>query len=86
MQLTATKAGYVGGLASGAPDLDALADLPDDEVIERVTEVQGSERWSGGRGNVCPARVMRRAHRDVAIHHRLAGRRRAARAAAGGWA
>ncbi len=86
MPLTAMKARYVGRLASGASDLDAPADLPDDEVIERVTAVQGSERWSGGRGDVCPAGVMRRAPRDVAIYHRLAGRRRDARAAAGGWA
>jgi hypothetical protein len=75
-----------GDWPRGRTDPDALADLPDDEVIEQVTAVHGSERWSGGRGDVCPAGVMRHAHQDVAGRHRLAGRRRDARAVAGGWA
>jgi hypothetical protein len=78
--------GVCRGTGLGGADRDALAELPDDEVIEQVTAVHGSERWSGGRGDVCPAGVMRRGLHDVAIHHRLAGRRSDARAVAGGWA
>ena len=67
MQLTTMKAEYVVGLArhvaSGALDLDSLAGLPNDEVIERLTAVRGFGRWSAewflarclGRGDVCPA-------------------------------
>lgn len=51
-QLTAMKAAYVVGLArqmaSGVLDLDAPADLSDDEVIERVTAVRGFVRGSAG--------------------------------------
>ena len=100
MQVTTMKAEYVVGLAlqvaSGALDLDALAGLPNDEVIERVTAVRGFGRWSAewflarclGRGDVCPAGdlAVRRAHQNVAVHYLLAGRRLEARAAAGGGA
>lgn len=67
MQLTTMKAEYVVGLArqvaSGALDLDSLARLSNDEVIERLTAVRGFGRWSAewflarclGRGDVCPA-------------------------------
>jgi DNA-3-methyladenine glycosylase II len=61
------KAQYVVGLArqvaSGALDLDSLARLPNDEVIERLTAVRGFGRWTAewflarglGRPDVCPA-------------------------------
>lgn len=53
MQLTTMQAEHVVGLArpvaSGAFDLDALVDLPNDEVIERVTAVRGFGRGSGER-------------------------------------
>lgn len=48
--LSSQKLGYVRDLAqrvaSGTLDLDALPDLPDDEVITRLTTVRGIGRWS----------------------------------------
>jgi DNA-3-methyladenine glycosylase II len=67
MQFTTSKAEYIVGLArqvaSGALDLGALAALPNDAVIARLTAVRGFGRWSAewflarglGRGDVCPA-------------------------------
>jgi DNA-3-methyladenine glycosylase II len=125
MQLTARKAEYIVGLAqrvaAGELDLDGLARLSNDEVIERLTAVRGFGRWSAewflarclGRGDICPAgdlgvrrafehfygrgraisesAIRRRAarwgaHQNLAVHYLLAGRRLAARAAAGGGA
>lgn len=48
--LSSQKLSYVRDLASrvasGELDLDALPDLPDDEVIARLTTVRGIGRWS----------------------------------------
>ena len=41
-----TKAEYVVGLARSDLDLDALALLPDDEVIARLTALPGLGRWT----------------------------------------
>jgi DNA-3-methyladenine glycosylase II len=40
------KAEYVVGLARSDLDLDALADLPDDEVKARITAVRGLGEWT----------------------------------------
>ncbi|MFL6036460.1 MAG: DNA-3-methyladenine glycosylase family protein, partial [Gaiellaceae bacterium] len=40
------KAEYVIGLARGPLDLDALAHLPDEHVIEAITSQRGLGRWS----------------------------------------
>jgi DNA-3-methyladenine glycosylase II len=40
------KAEYVVGLARSDLDLDALADLPDDEVKERLVAVRGLGEWT----------------------------------------
>jgi DNA-3-methyladenine glycosylase II len=40
------KAEYVVGLARSDLDLDALADLPDEEVAERITAVRGLGAWT----------------------------------------
>ena len=40
------KAEYVVGLARGDLDLDALADLPDDEIKERLVAVRGLGEWT----------------------------------------
>jgi DNA-3-methyladenine glycosylase II len=40
------KAEYVVGLARGPLDLDALASLPDDEVIAAITAQRGLGRWT----------------------------------------
>ena len=67
MQFSERKAEYIIGLAgqivSGRLDLPALATLPDDEVIARLTRVRGLGRWTAewflarglGRPDVCPA-------------------------------
>ncbi len=57
------KAEYVVGLARGELDLHALALLPDEEVVERITAVRGLGRWTAdwflarclGRGDAWPA-------------------------------
>jgi len=67
LQFTTRKSEYIVGLAkavvAGDLDLDGLARLGNDEVIERITRVRGFGRWSAewflcrglGRGDVCPA-------------------------------
>jgi DNA-3-methyladenine glycosylase II len=40
------KAEYVVGLARSDLDLDALADLPDDEIKERLVAVRGLGEWT----------------------------------------
>ena len=40
------KAEYVVGLARSDLDLDALAALPDDEVVETLTALPGIGRWT----------------------------------------
>ena len=44
--LSRRKAEYVVGLAAHPIDLDALADLPDDEVKARLTSVRGLGEWT----------------------------------------
>jgi DNA-3-methyladenine glycosylase II len=71
-----TSGGLVVAPTTGALDIDALADLLSDEVIEGVTAVRGFGRWSAewfvarglGRGDFCPAGdpAVRRAHQDAA--------------------
>ena len=65
--LSRQKIGYARGLAeavlSGHLDPKGLADLPDDEVVERITRLKGFGRWSAemfllfalGRPDVWPA-------------------------------
>lgn len=67
MQFSARKAEFVIGLArlvaDGELDLAALATIPDDAVITRLTRVRGLGRWTAewflsrglGRPDVCPA-------------------------------
>jgi DNA-3-methyladenine glycosylase II len=67
MQFTRRKAEYIVGLsrrvASGELDLDRLAALPNQAVLEALTAVRGFGRWTAewflaralGRGDVCPA-------------------------------
>lgn len=67
MQFSTRKAEYIIGLARlvarGALDLDRLARLPNEQVIESLTQVHGLGRWTAewflcralGRGDVCPA-------------------------------
>jgi 3-methyladenine DNA glycosylase/8-oxoguanine DNA glycosylase len=67
LQLTTRKSEYVIGLArrivSGALDLRALPDTPNERVIEALTAVRGFGRWTAewflvrhlGRGDVCAA-------------------------------
>lgn len=57
------KAEYTVGLARSGLDLDALAELPDREVVERLTALPGIGRWTAdwflarhlGRPDVWPA-------------------------------
>ncbi|MGK7294561.1 MAG: DNA-3-methyladenine glycosylase family protein [Candidatus Wenzhouxiangella sp. M2_3B_020] len=65
--LSRQKIGYARGLSeavlSGELDPAGLADLPDDEIIERITRLKGFGRWSAemflllalGRPDVWPA-------------------------------
>jgi DNA-3-methyladenine glycosylase II len=74
LQLTTRKSEYVIGLArhvvSGALDLQALARIPNDGVIQALTAVRGFGRWTAewflarhlGRGDVCAAG-------DLAVRH-----------------
>jgi DNA-3-methyladenine glycosylase II len=67
MQFSQRKAEYIVGLArelaAGRLDLAAVAQAPDEAVIERLTAVRGLGRWSAewflaralGRPDVCPA-------------------------------
>ena len=67
MQFSQRKAEYIvglaGELASGRLDFGAVATMPDEAVIARLTEVRGLGRWSAewflaralGRPDVCPA-------------------------------
>ncbi|RVV99866.1 DNA-3-methyladenine glycosylase 2 family protein [Mesobaculum littorinae] len=40
------KARYLQGIAAAAPDYDALRDLPDAEVVARLTALPGIGRWT----------------------------------------
>lgn len=65
--LSRQKIGYARGLSeavlAGALEPAALADLPDDEVVEQITQLKGFGRWSAemfllfalGRPDVWPA-------------------------------
>lgn len=48
--LSARKAGYIHGIADavrrGEPNLAALCDLPDEEVIDRLVSLRGVGRWT----------------------------------------
>jgi DNA-3-methyladenine glycosylase II len=67
MQFSERKAEYIVGLArelaTARLDLPALAAVPDEAVIARLTEIRGLGRWSAewflarglGRPDVCPA-------------------------------
>ncbi len=67
LQFSTRKAEYIIGLArrvaSGDLELERLAELPNDQVIESLTRIRGLGRWSAewflaralGRGDVCPA-------------------------------
>jgi DNA-3-methyladenine glycosylase II len=67
MQFSRRKAEYVLGLArqvaAGTLDLQALAALPDDEIVRQLTRVRGLGGWTAewflvrglGRPDVCPA-------------------------------
>lgn len=97
MQFSVRKAEYVRDLAraeaAGELDLDALAGVPNSEVIARLTARRGLGRWTAdwfmarclGRGDVCPAGdlAVRKAFQHYYGRGRplseLAIRRRAAR-------
>jgi DNA-3-methyladenine glycosylase II len=67
MKFSTRKAEYIRDLAraasTGALDLEGMASLPSDVVIERLTAQRGLGRWTAdwflarglGRGDVCPA-------------------------------
>ena len=50
MKLSARKAEYIsdiaGSVASGALDLDALADLPDESIVEELVKLRGVGPWT----------------------------------------
>jgi DNA-3-methyladenine glycosylase II len=84
LKYSTRKAEYIRDLAravvSGGLDLDALADAPNAEVIERLTGLRGLGRWTAdwflarccGRGDVCPAGDL--AVRKAFEHHYGRGR------------
>lgn len=84
LKYSTRKAEYIRDLArsvvTGALDLDALADAPNAEVIERLTGLRGLGRWTAdwflarccGRGDVCPAGDL--AVRKAFEHHYGRGR------------
>jgi DNA-3-methyladenine glycosylase II len=84
LKYSTRKAEYIRDLAravvSGALELDALADAPNAEVIERLTGLRGLGRWTAdwflarccGRGDVCPAGDL--AVRKAFEHHYGRGR------------
>jgi DNA-3-methyladenine glycosylase II len=84
LKYSTRKAEYIRDLAravvAGALDLDALADAPNAEVIERLTELRGLGRWTAdwflarccGRGDACPAGDL--AVRKAFDHHYGRGR------------
>lgn len=67
MQFSTRKAEYIAGLArlvaDGGLDVAALAGVPDEEIVARLTRVRGLGRWTAewflarclGRPDVCPA-------------------------------
>ena len=69
------KAEYVTGLARGDLDLEALEQLPDDEVVEAITAQRGLGRWTAdwflaralGRPDCLAGRRPRRAQGGVVL-------------------
>ena len=84
LKYSTRKAEYIRDLAravvSRGLDLDALAEAPNAEVIERLTGLRGLGRWTAdwflarccGRGDVCPAGDL--AVRKAFEHHYGRGR------------